>query len=249
MTENSECSCDQSESCNDYMQPFDYLYQEKRMIYLKGPIITPVVDNAIIGIMHLSDIDPEKPITIFINSPGGDAREGFALYDLMQEIETPISTRCYGMAASMGALILAAGTPGMRYISPSADVLIHKGQAVLDPLAMMAMGQDDLKKIEEEMEKVNQKVVELLCYHTGKGLEKILNDIETDYLMNSGEALKYGIVDHVIEHKKGIYSGKGQITISSIQSCKEKVFDKVAEKGMQTAKSYKDKILKKIGLK
>ncbi len=165
-----------------------------RIIFLGGDGIEDTVANSVVAqLLYLDAEDPKKEINIYINSPGGVVTSGLAIYDTMQYITAPISTICIGQAASMAALLLAAGTKGKRYILPHARVMIHQ-------LVGGAQGQaTDVEIQAKEMLRMKARLNEILAKHTGHPLEKIRADTERDYFMEAAESVSYGIVDKVIE--------------------------------------------------
>ncbi|OUM99904.1 MAG: ATP-dependent Clp endopeptidase, proteolytic subunit ClpP [Paenibacillaceae bacterium ZCTH02-B3] len=164
-----------------------------RIIFLGTPITDEVANSVIAQLLFLAADDSEKDIHLYINSPGGSIPAGLAIYDTMQYIKPDVSTICVGMAASMGAFLLAAGAKGKRYALPNSEVMIHQpwggaeGQAT--DIAIRA------KRIIRLRDRLN----ELLAQHTGQPLERIQRDADRDYFMSALEAKEYGIVDHVIE--------------------------------------------------
>ena len=164
-----------------------------RIIFLGSPITDEVANSVIAQLLFLAADDSEKDIHLYINSPGGSIPAGLAIYDTMQYIKPDVSTICVGMAASMGAFLLAAGAKGKRYALPNSEVMIHQpwggaeGQAT--DIAIRA------KRIIRLRDRLN----ELLARHTGQPLERIQRDADRDYFMSALEAKEYGIVDHVIE--------------------------------------------------
>jgi len=165
-----------------------------RIIFLGTPITDEVANSVIAQLLFLAADDSEKDIHLYINSPGGSIPAGLAIYDTMQYIKPDVSTICVGMAASMGAFLLAAGAKGKRYALPNSEVMIHQpwggaeGQAT--DIAIRA------KRIIRLRDRLN----ELLARHTGQPLERIQRDADRDYFMSALEAKEYGIVDHVIEN-------------------------------------------------
>jgi len=164
-----------------------------RIIFLGTPITDEVANSVIAQLLFLAADDAEKDIHLYINSPGGSIPAGLAIYDTMRYIKPDVSTICVGMAASMGAFLLAAGAKGKRYALPNSEVMIHQpwggaeGQAT--DIAIRA------KRIIRLRDRLN----ELLARHTGQPLERIQRDADRDYFMSALEAKEYGIVDHVIE--------------------------------------------------
>ena len=167
-----------------------------RIIFVGTPI-DDYVANAIIAQMLLLQMeDPKKDIQLYINSPGGSVTDGMAIYDTMRFLSCDIKTYCMGQAASMGTVLLAAGTPGKRHALPHSRVLIHQPSGG-------ATGQtSDISIAAREILRWKQTLNEVLSEHTGTPAEKIERDADRDYYMTADEAKKYGIVDHVIEFRK-----------------------------------------------
>jgi len=169
---------------------------KERIIFLSGPIDDHVANTVVAQMLHLASKDPEKEIKLYINSPGGSVTAGLAIYDTMQYIKPDVSTFSIGMSASMGALILAAGTKGKRYALPNSEILLHqvmggaKGQA-----SEIEITAKQILRIKEQMNKIMAK-------HTGQPLAKITQDTDRDFYLSAEEAKKYGVVDHVINPKK-----------------------------------------------
>lgn len=165
---------------------------KERIIFL-GEEVTDVAASVIVAqLLFLEAEDPKKDIHLYINSPGGSVTAGMAIYDTMNYIKCDISTYCIGMAASMGAFLLAGGTKGKRYAMPNAEVMIHQPSGG-------ARGQaTDIKIVADNILKTKKKLNEILAANTGKPLDIIEVDTERDYYMSSEEAKAYGIVDHVI---------------------------------------------------
>ena len=163
-----------------------------RIIFL-GEEVTDVSANLIVAqLLFLESEDPNKDISLYINSPGGSVTAGMAIYDTMQYIKCDVSTICMGMAASMGAFLLAGGTKGKRMILPNAEVMIHQPSGG-------ARGQaTDIKIVADNILKTKRKLNEILAANTGKPLEVIEVDTERDNYMTAEEALAYGIVDSII---------------------------------------------------
>ncbi len=172
-----------------------------RVVFL-GTEVTDDVANVIVAqLLFLEAEDPDKDIHLYINSPGGSVTAGFAIYDTMQFVRPPIETTCIGQAASMGALLLAAGTPGKRVALTNARVLIHqpiggaRGQAV------------DIDIQANEILKMRQRMNEILAEHTGQSVERIAKDTERDYYLSAAEAQEYGIVDQVASRRPAKLNG------------------------------------------
>lgn len=167
-----------------------------RVIFLGTEITDEVANTVVAQLLFLASQDPEKPINMYINSPGGLCTAGLAIYDTMQYILSPIATTCIGQAASMAAVLLAGGSKGHRSILPSAKVMIHQP-------AGGAHGQvTDVEIVASEMLKTKNKITQILSFHTGQEEQKIKTDCERDYYLSAHEAKAYGIVDHVIEPNK-----------------------------------------------
>lgn len=163
-----------------------------RIIFLGAPI-DDVFSNLIIAqLLFLEAEDPEKDINLYINSPGGSVTAGLGIYDTMQYVKPPITTICLGQAASMGALLLAAGTKGKRYALPNARAMIHQ------PMGGFQGQATEIDIHAREILKIRERLNQILSDHTGQGLEKISQDTERDYFMSGTEAKDYGLIDEVI---------------------------------------------------
>ncbi|MGE5656620.1 MAG: ATP-dependent Clp endopeptidase proteolytic subunit ClpP [Actinomycetota bacterium] len=164
----------------------------ERIVFLGTPVDDQVADSIVAQLLFLDAEDPEKDIQLYINSPGGSVTAGMAIYDTMQQIRPDVVTICYGLAASMGAFLLAAGAAGKRMSLPSSRIMIHQplggaqGQAV------------DIEIQAKEILYHKRKLNELLAQHTGQPLERIEADTERDFFMSAAEAKDYGLVDQVI---------------------------------------------------
>jgi len=166
-------------------------------IIFLGSQVDDVTANLIIAqLLFLEADDPEKDISIYVNSPGGSVSAGLAIYDTMRLIKNDVVTICIGQASSMGAVLLAAGTKGKRFALPNSKVLIHQ------PLGGFQGQATDVLIHAEEMRKVKEKLTEILAFHTGQKLDKLAADMERDFIMTADEALKYGIIDQVITERK-----------------------------------------------
>ena len=145
--------------------------------------------------LFLEADDPDKDIQLYINSPGGSVTAGFAIYDTMQYVKPDVQTICVGMAASMGAFLLAAGTKGKRFALPNSEVMIHQ------PLGGVRGQATDIKIHTEWLLKTKNKLNKILSEMTGQPMERIERDVERDFFMSAEEAKNYGIVDHVMERR------------------------------------------------
>jgi ATP-dependent Clp protease protease subunit len=163
----------------------------------EGVITTDSANLLIAQMLYLEAEDDTKDIFLYINSPGGMVHAGLAVYDTMQYIKSPITTICMGMAMSFGSMLLAAGSPGKRLALPFSRVMIHQ------PLIHGGIGgqASDIMIEAKEMDKTKAKLIELLALHTGQTIKKIEDDMDRNYYMSAEEAVKYGIVDKVIETK------------------------------------------------
>ncbi len=163
-----------------------------RIIFLGAPI-DDVFSNVVIAqLLFLEAEDPEKDINVYINSPGGSVTAGLGIYDTMQYVRSPITTICLGQAASMGALLLCAGTKGKRFALPNARVMIHQ------PMGGFQGQATEIDIQAREILKIRERLNQILVNHTGQSLEKIQNDTERDYFMSAEETKDYGIIDEVI---------------------------------------------------
>ena len=167
-----------------------------RIIFI-GTAIDDQIANAVIAqLLFLQMEDPKKDIHVYINSPGGSVTAGLAIYDTMQFVTCDVTTYCLGMAASMGAVLLAAGTRGKRYALPNSDIMIHQ-------VSGGAQGQaSDVERTVEFMFKLKKRLIKILADHCGQNEEKVKNDSDRDYYMSAAEAKNYGLVDLVVESRK-----------------------------------------------
>ena len=163
-----------------------------RIIFLGAPVDDVFANLIIAQLLFLEAEDPEKDINLYINSPGGSVTAGLGIYDTMQYVKPPITTICLGQAASMGALLLAAGSKGKRYALPNARVLIHQ------PMGGFQGQATEIEIHAREILKIRERLNEILARHTGQALERIALDTERDYFMSGEEAKRYGIIDEVI---------------------------------------------------
>jgi len=163
-----------------------------RIIFLGAPLDDVFANLVIAQLLFLEAEDPEKDINLYINSPGGSVTAGLGIYDTMQYVKPPITTICLGQAASMGALLLAAGAKGKRYALPNARVLIHQ------PMGGFQGQATEIDIHAREILKIRERLNEILAKHTGQSLDKIVHDTERDYFMSGEEAKKYGLIDEVI---------------------------------------------------
>ena len=167
------------------------------IIFIGTPIDDNVANVVTAQLLFLEAEDPEKDVYLYINSPGGSITSGMAIYDTMQFVRPSVSTICIGQAASMAALLLAAGTPGKRFALPNTRVLIHQ------PWAGGLSGQaTDIDLQAREILRLREITNELIARHTGQSVEKVSRDVERDFIMNAQQAKEYGIVDEIITKHK-----------------------------------------------
>jgi ATP-dependent Clp protease protease subunit len=165
-----------------------------RIIFLGMQITDDIANSVVAQLLFLQSDDPKTDVHMYINSPGGSISAGLAIYDTMQFINCDVATYCVGQCASMGAVLLAAGTPGKRKALPNSRIMIHQ------PLAGMEGSAEDILIHAKEFIKVKERLNRILIKHTGHPLEKIEKDTDRDRFMSAEEALEYGLIDHIIEH-------------------------------------------------
>ena len=167
----------------------------ERIIFLGTPVDDQIANLIIAQLLHLESEDPDKDISLYVNSPGGSVYHGLAVYDTMQFIKPDVQTICVGIAMSMGALLLAGGAKGKRMALPNAKILIHQvwggfqGQAT------------DIEIHAKETIALKRKLEEIMGHHTGQDVDKVKQDMDRDYFMTSEEAVEYGLIDRVIAHR------------------------------------------------
>lgn len=166
-----------------------------RIIFIGSPIEDSMANLIIAQLLFLESEDPDKDVFLYINSPGGVVTAGLAIYDTMQYIKCPVSTICTGQAASMGAVLLAAGDKGKRIALPNARIMIHQPSGG-------AQGQaTDIKIMADEILRTRKTLNDILVKHTGQPMERIEQDTERDFFMSGADAVEYGLVDKVIEKR------------------------------------------------
>ncbi len=177
---------------------FDLLSRlmKDRIIFIGEPISDPLANYVIAQMLYLQMQDPKKDINIYINSPGGSVTAGLAIYDTMQFVTSDVNTYCMGMAASMGAVLLCAGTKGKRYALPNSHVMIHQVSGGAQGTA------SDVERTVEFMYGLKKRLNAILAKHTGKTIKDIERDSDRDYYMKAEEAAAYGVVDKVLENQK-----------------------------------------------
>jgi ATP-dependent Clp protease, protease subunit len=163
----------------------------ERIIFLGTPIDDQIANLIIAQLIHLESEDPDKDISIYVNSPGGSVYAGLAVYDTMQYIKPDVQTVCVGIAMSMGAVLLGGGTPGKRMALPNSKILIHQVSSGFQGQAT------DIEIQAREVINIKRRLEEIIAFHTGQELEKVSRDMERDYFMTAQEAQEYGIIDTV----------------------------------------------------
>jgi ATP-dependent Clp protease, protease subunit len=167
----------------------------ERIIFLGTPVTEDIANLIVAQLIHLESEDPDKDVSIYINSPGGSVYAGLAIYDAMQFIKPDIQTICVGVAMSMGALLLAGGAEGKRMALPNSKILIHQVSGGFSGQAT------DIEIHAKEIIDVRRRLDEIIAKHTGQPLDKVAKDTERDYFMSAEEAKEYQLVDRVIEHR------------------------------------------------
>jgi ATP-dependent Clp protease, protease subunit len=166
----------------------------ERIIFLGTPVSEDIANLVVAQLIHLESEDPDKDISIYVNSPGGSVYAGLAIYDTMQYIKPDVQTICVGVAMSMGALLLAGGAAGKRMTTPNSKILIHQVTGGFQGQAT------DIEIHAREIIDIRKRLDEIIAKHTKQPLEKVAKDTERDYFMSAEEAMEYNIVDQVIEH-------------------------------------------------
>ncbi|MFC1629707.1 ATP-dependent Clp protease proteolytic subunit [Patescibacteria group bacterium] len=169
---------------------------KERIVFLGGPINDVMANSIIAQMLFLASQNPKKEIQLYVNSPGGSVTAGMAIYDTMQYVKCPVSTVCVGLAGSMAATLLAAGTQGKRFALPNSEVLLHQVMGGATGAAI------EIEITARQIIKIKEKLNKILAKHTGQPLSKIEKDTDRDFYLSSGEAKEYGIIDEVIESKK-----------------------------------------------
>ncbi len=166
----------------------------ERIVFLGTPIDDQIANLIVAQLLHLESEDPDKDISIYINTPGGSVYAGLAIYDTMQFIKPDVQTICVGIAMSMGALLLAGGAKGKRLALPNAKIMIHQVSGGFSGQA------SDIEIHAREALSIRRRLDEILSLHTGQDFEKVSQDTERDYFLSSEEAKEYGLIDRVIAH-------------------------------------------------
>jgi ATP-dependent Clp protease protease subunit len=167
----------------------------ERIIFLGTPVTDDIANLIVAQLIHLESEDPDKDISMYINSPGGNVYAGLAIYDTMQYIKPDVQTICVGIAMSMGALLLSGGTSGKRMATPNSKILIHQVSGGFQGQAT------DIEIHAKEIIDIRRRLDEIIAKHTGQDIERVKKDTERDYFMSAEEAVDYSIVDRVIESR------------------------------------------------
>ena len=170
----------------------------ERIVFLGQQVDDQIANLITAQILYLEAQDPDKDIHLYINSPGGLAYGGMAIYDVMQHVRCEVSTICVGMGMSAAAMILAGGAAGKRYALPSAKIMIHQGSA-----GAQGAPRDMEIQLKEALA-LTRRMSEILAFHTSQPIERIEHDIDRDYFMTAGEARDYGLIDAIIEPRRGV---------------------------------------------
>ncbi len=169
---------------------------KERIIFLGGPVTDGLANVIIAQLLFLEYEDPKKEIKIYINTPGGSVTAGLAIYDAIQYVKPDVSTICVGMAASMGAVLLASGTKGKRMALPNAEILIHQVMGAAEGQAVQ------VEITARQIVKIKDKLNQILAKHTGQSVSKVEKDTDRDFYMTAAEAKEYGLIDEVIKNKR-----------------------------------------------
>lgn len=167
-----------------------------RVIFIGSPIDDNVANIVVAELLYLQTEDPDKDISVYINTPGGSVTSGLSIYDTMQFVKPDVNTYCVGQAASMGAVLLAAGTKGKRYALPYSRIMVHQ------PWGGAQGAAADIHIQAQEILRMKDQLESILVQHTGQSLERIKTDTDRDYFMSAKEAKEYGLVDHVVDAVK-----------------------------------------------
>jgi ATP-dependent Clp protease protease subunit len=174
------------------------LLLRERIVFLGQEVDEPIANLIIAQMLHLEAQDPDKEINLYINSPGGVAYAGMAIYDVMQHVRPPVATICVGMGMSAAAMILCAGSPGRRLALPSSKIMIHQGSAG-------ARGAPSDMEIQlREVLATTKRMAQIIAFHSGKRLDEVQRDLDRDFFMTAQEACEYGLVDEVLAPRRGV---------------------------------------------
>ncbi|MEA2254586.1 MAG: ATP-dependent Clp protease, protease subunit [Solirubrobacteraceae bacterium] len=166
----------------------------ERIVFLGQPVDDQIANLVVAQLLHLESVDPDKDISIYVNSPGGSIYAGLAIYDTIQFIKPDVQTICCGVAMSMGSLLLAGGAAGKRMTLPNSRILIHQPSAGFEGMAT------DIEIHAREIMKTRARIDEIYAHHTGQPIEQVHRDMERDRFFSAEQAVEYGLIDRVIEH-------------------------------------------------
>lgn len=186
---------DKPEQSSYLMKKMEQLFLKNRSVYLWGPVEDKSARDVVSKLLLLDADKPGKEIKFYINSPGGVVTSGMVIYDTMQMIQSPVSTICMGLAASMGSILLSGGVKGKRYIYPHGEVMIHQPSIGGYFQATSA----DIEIHAKQMQRTKEISANILAKNTGKSFERIMKDFDRDYWMDAKEAVEYGIADEIVE--------------------------------------------------
>ena len=174
------------------------LLLRERIIFLGQEVDDQIANLVVAQILFLESQDPDRDIHLYVNSPGGLAYAGMAIYDVMQHVRPPVATICVGMGMSAAAMILCAGAPGKRLALPSAKIMIHQGSAGTRGAP------SDMEIQLREVLSTTKRMAQIIAFHSGRSLEQVERDLDRDYFMTAQEALEYGIIDEVLTPRRGV---------------------------------------------
>ena len=188
------------ESDGRFERSFDIFSRllRERIVFLGTQVEDSSANLVVAQLLHLEAEDPDADISLYVNSPGGDAYAGFAIYDAMQFVKPDVQTFCVGMAMSAGALILAGGAAGKRYVLPNSKVMIHQGSGGFRG------SPSDIQIAAKEILSLTRRYAEILAVHTGRDLEQVVQDIDRDNFLSPEEAVAYGLADVVLSSREGL---------------------------------------------
>ncbi len=187
-----------------------------RIVFLGSPVDDTVANIIVAQLLFLDAEDPERDIYLYINSPGGSVYAGLAIYDTMQHLRAPVATFCVGMAASMGAVLLAGGAPGKRSALPNSRIMIHQPSSGYQGTAA------DIEVAAREVLGIRERLNRILARHTGQSEERIAVDVDRDYFMGPQEAREYGLIDRVLEHREPVAPPKDSDDAASTPTAPDK---------------------------
>jgi len=167
-----------------------------RIVFLSGPIDDAVANTTIAQLLLLEHEDSSKPIQLYLNTPGGSVSAGLAIYDTMQHIKAPVSTICVGMAASMGAILLASGEKGKRYALPNASIMLHQIMGGAEGQAI------EIEITARQILKMKDRLNQIIAKHTGQKMDRVEKDTDRDFYLSPAEAEKYGVIDGILKPKR-----------------------------------------------